>query len=123
MAGAKAHLILRRIICPAEAVPLLQSAVYRVFSGCLFAPFKVENFRVDDKTPSRRTGFLLLETRARPLGFGDFAGLDAACADADALGVAVDEGLDGLKIDVPAPLGDVVRVRDVVAELRAFAAN
>jgi hypothetical protein len=40
MAGAKAHLILRRIIGPAEAVPLLQSAIDRVPAGCLFAPFQ-----------------------------------------------------------------------------------
>ena len=55
--------------------------------------------------------------------FGDFSALDAACANADALGLAVDQCLDCLQIDVPAPLGDVVRVRNVVTELRAFAAN
>ena len=54
---------------------------------------------------------------------GDFAGLDAGGADADALRGAVDEGLDSLQIDVPAAPRDVVRVRDVVTELRAFAAN
>ena len=57
------------------------------------------------------------------LCLGDLAALDAAGADADALGSAVDQGLDGLQIDVPAPAGDVVRVGDVVTELRAFAAN
>src|SRR6187402_1081459 len=55
-------------------------------------------------------------------GLGDLAGLDAAGADADALVCAVHHCLDGLKIRVPATLGDVVRVRDVVAELRTFTA-
>ena len=57
------------------------------------------------------------------LAFDDFAGLDAAGADADALATAVDLGLDGLEVDVPAAAGGVVGVRDVVAELRAFAAK
>ena len=69
---------------------------------------------------------LSLQRQGRPggrAGFGDFAALDAACADADPLGCAVDQGLYGLEIHVPAPTGYVVRVRDVVTELRAFAAN
>src|SRR5580698_11098614 len=57
------------------------------------------------------------------LRFGDLAGLDAGGADADALGVAVNQRLDGLQIDVPAAPRHVVRVRNVVTELRAFAAN
>jgi hypothetical protein len=57
------------------------------------------------------------------LAFDDFAGLDAAGADADALATAVDLGLHGLEVDVPAAAGGVVGVRDVVAELRAFAAK
>ena len=57
------------------------------------------------------------------LAFDDFAGLDAAGADADALASAVDLGLDGLEVHVPAAAGGVVGVRDVVAELRAFAAK
>jgi hypothetical protein len=57
------------------------------------------------------------------LAFYDFAGLDAAGADLHALGRAVGKGLHRLKIRVPAPTGDVVRVRDVVTELRAFAAK
>ena len=57
------------------------------------------------------------------LAFDDFAGFDAACADAHALAAAVDFGLDGLEVDVPAAAGGVVGVRDVVAELRAFAAK
>ena len=57
------------------------------------------------------------------LALDDFAGLDAAGADADALASAVDLGLDGLEVHVPAATGGVVGVRDVVAELRAFAAK
>ena len=57
------------------------------------------------------------------LAFDDFAGLDAAGADADALASAVDLGFDGLEVHVPAAAGGVVGVRDVVAELRAFAAK
>ena len=57
------------------------------------------------------------------LTFDDFAGLDAAGADANALASAGDLSLDGLKVHVPAPPGSVVGVRDVVTELRAFAAK
>ena len=57
------------------------------------------------------------------LAFDYFAGLDAAGADANALASAVDLGLDGLEVHVPAAAGGVVGVRDVVAELRAFAAK
>ena len=53
----------------------------------------------------------------------DLARLDAAGADADPLGGAVDQSLHCLQIDIPAALGHVVRVRNVVAELRSFAAN
>ena len=57
------------------------------------------------------------------LAFDDFAGLNAAGADADALASAGDLSFDGLEIDVPAAAGGVVGVRDIVAELRAFAAE
>jgi len=57
------------------------------------------------------------------LCLGDFAALDAVGADANALAGAVDERLDGLEVDAPAPAGHVVRVGDVVAELRPFAAQ
>jgi hypothetical protein len=57
------------------------------------------------------------------LAFDDFAGLDAAGADSHALASAVNFGLDGLEVHVPAAAGGVVGVRDVVAELRAFAAK
>ena len=57
------------------------------------------------------------------LALDDFSGLDAAGADADTLASAVDLCLDGLEVHVPAAAGGVVGVRDVVAELRAFAAK
>lgn len=57
------------------------------------------------------------------LRLGDLAALDAACAHADALGRAVDKSLDGLEVNVPAPARHIVRVRDVVTELRPLAAN
>ncbi len=57
------------------------------------------------------------------LSFGDFAALDAACADAQLAGSAIYFGLDGAKVDAPLATGDVVRVRDIVTELRTFAAD
>jgi hypothetical protein len=57
------------------------------------------------------------------LAFDDFAGLDAAGADAHALTHTVHLRLDGLKVDVPAAPGGVVGVGDVITELRAFAAE
>ena len=57
------------------------------------------------------------------LSLGDLATLDAAGADADALGGAIHEGLHSLQIHVPTAPRNVVCVRDVVTELRAFAAN
>jgi hypothetical protein len=83
------------------------------------------SFELRRKSPSRLLrgwGDLFLEF-GWSLAFDDFAGLDAAGADADALASAVDLGLDGLEVHVPAAAGGVVGVRDVVAELRAFAAK
>ena len=57
------------------------------------------------------------------LGFDDLAGLDAASADANALVATIDFSLNRAKIYVPATLGHVVRVRDLVTELRTFAAD
>jgi hypothetical protein len=57
------------------------------------------------------------------LAFDDFAGFDAAGADAHALADTVYLGFDGLEIDIPPASGRVVGVGDVVAELRAFAAE
>jgi hypothetical protein len=64
-----------------------------------------------------------LTASSQGLAFDDFAGFDAAGAGLDPLGVAVGDGLDGLQVGVPAPTGDVVGVRDVVAELRSLAAK
>ena len=58
----------------------------------------------------------------RNLRLGDFAALDAVGAHADPLGCSVYEGVNGLQVRVPAAPGYVVSVRDVVTELRAFAA-
>ena len=55
--------------------------------------------------------------------FLDFAVADAGSAGAEALVGAVDDGADGLLVDVPAAIGHVVGVAHFVAELRTFAAN
>jgi hypothetical protein len=57
------------------------------------------------------------------LAFDDFAGFDAAGADAHALAAAGGLGLDGLQVYIPTTPRGVVGVRDIVAELRAFAAK
>jgi hypothetical protein len=57
------------------------------------------------------------------LGLGYFAALDAVGANANALGCPVDQSMDGLEVWIPATPGYVVCVRDVIAELRTFAAN
>ena len=57
------------------------------------------------------------------LGFNDLARFDATSADANALVAAIHFSLDRAKIYVPATLGHVVRVRDLVTELRTFAAD
>ena len=57
------------------------------------------------------------------LALYDFAGLDAAGADLDALGATGGGSLDGLKVRVPAATRHVVRVRDVVTKLGALAAK
>jgi hypothetical protein len=59
----------------------------------------------------------------RVLRLRDFSALDAACADAQPLRSAVHYCLDCLQVHVPASTGDVVRVRDVIAEARPFAAD
>jgi len=51
-------------------------------------------------------------------GFLNFAVFDARGAHADALGRARDHRMDGLQVDVPAPLGDIVGVADAVSEFR-----
>jgi hypothetical protein len=66
---------------------------------------------------------LFLELNREGLALDDLAGLDAAGADADALGGALDDSLDRLQVHVPATPGGVVGVRYIVAELRTLAAK
>ncbi len=53
----------------------------------------------------------------------DFAVPDARRADPDTLASALDQSAYRLKIDIPAALGDVVRVADAVPKLRAAVTN
>jgi hypothetical protein len=68
-----------------------------------------------------------MEGEWRELGdFLDFAVPNARRADCQPFAGAFDEGADGLKIDIPSALGDVMSVADTVAKLRpatAYIAN
>jgi hypothetical protein len=55
--------------------------------------------------------------------FHDFPASQAGRADAYPLGRAFYFGVDRAQIDIPAPLGDVVGVADVISKLRPLAAN
>ncbi|MCU1268881.1 MAG: hypothetical protein JWN74_175 [Acidobacteriaceae bacterium] len=57
------------------------------------------------------------------LRLNDFAAAQAGGADADTLARALHFGVDRAQIDVPAPLGHVVGVADVISKLRPFAAD
>jgi hypothetical protein len=57
------------------------------------------------------------------LRLNDFAALDAARADANALVATLDLRLNRAQIHAPAATGDVVRMRNVVSELRSFATD
>jgi hypothetical protein len=57
------------------------------------------------------------------LGFNDFAAAQAGRADADALPLTADFRVHRTQVDVPAPLGDIVRVADAVSRLRLLAAD
>ena len=57
------------------------------------------------------------------LGLNDFAAAQAGGADADTLARALHFGVHRAQIDVPAPLGHVVGVADVIPKLRPFAAD
>jgi hypothetical protein len=57
------------------------------------------------------------------LSLDDFSGLDAAGAHAHTLAGSPDECLNRLQVHIPATTGSVVGVGDVVAELRALAAE
>jgi hypothetical protein len=64
-------------------------------------------------------GFLLQKLRR----LDDFPGFDTTGADTDALVATIHLRPDGTKIDIPTALADVVRVRDLVTELRTLAAD
>ena len=69
--------------------------------------------------PKASGSILLVE-----LSLDDLAALDATGADADLLvRAALQLGLDRTQVHVPATAGDIVRVRDVVSELRTLAAD
>src|SRR6185437_15201876 len=72
-----------------------------------------------EKPRSHASGLLNLQ----PLCLGDFAALDTACADANFAGCAADFGLDRAQVHAPAAARNVVRVRNVVTELRTLAAD
>jgi len=56
-------------------------------------------------------------------GFDDFAGLQAARTDADALGATADERAHRLQVRVEAAVRAVIRVRNAMTELRSLAAD
>jgi hypothetical protein len=56
-------------------------------------------------------------------GLHDFAAAQAGSAHANAPGRALNLGVDRAEIDVPAPLGHVVGVADVISKLRPLAAD
>ena len=62
-------------------------------------------------------------SRSGQLGLGDLVALDAARANANALGDATNEGLDRLEVHIPAAASDVVSVRNIVTVLRTLPAN
>jgi hypothetical protein len=51
------------------------------------------------------------------------ARFNAPRTDPNPLAAAGDLGLNGTKIDIPAPLGNIVRMRDLITELRTLAAD
>jgi hypothetical protein len=57
------------------------------------------------------------------LRFNDLAGFDAAGADANPFVSAIHLSLDRPKIHIPAALGYIVRVRNLVSELWTFTAD
>jgi len=63
------------------------------------------------------------KTLALDLCLSDAAGTNAGSADANPYMAAVHNRPDALQVDVPAALGDVVRVTDLVAESRTLAAH
>ena len=64
-----------------------------------------------------------VEGGIRVLRFNHFAATQAGGADADALGRSAHFGMDRAQVNVPAPLGHVVSVANIVSELRPLAAD
>jgi hypothetical protein len=62
-------------------------------------------------------------SRWKDLRLDDFAAAQAGGADADALALSVDLGMDGLQVQIPAPLAHVMGVADAVSSLRLAAAD
>jgi hypothetical protein len=67
--------------------------------------------------------FLFPKLYCLHLSLYDFAALDAARANLHALAATARSGLHRLQIRVPAATRYVVRVRNIVAKLRTFAAK
>ena len=65
----------------------------------------------------------VLSTRYSELRFNDFAAFQALGADAHAFAAGADFGAHGAQVHVPATLGHVVGVADIVSRLRLFAAD
>ena len=59
----------------------------------------------------------------RFLSLNDFAAAQAGRADAHTLSGRPHAGVHRTQVDVPAPLGDIVRVADAVSRLRLLAAD
>jgi len=59
----------------------------------------------------------------KPLGFLNFAASQAGGTHANALGRTLHLGVDRAQIDVPAALGHVMGVADVISKLRALPAD
>lgn len=57
------------------------------------------------------------------LSFRNFPAAQAGSADADTLGAALHFGTNRPQINVPAPPADIVRVADIISELRPLAAH
>src|SRR3954454_20022842 len=76
---------------------------------------------------SPRGGFYVEATRdwvpCWELGFYDLAALQALRANAHAFATGADFGAHGAQVNVPATLGNVVGVADVVSRLRLLAAD
>ena len=76
-----------------------------------------------EENPPVQEGLFSKLHYVKDLRLGDLAAAQAVGADAHALVAMRRFGVHRAQIDVPAPLGDVMRVTDVVSRTRPFAAN